>query len=118
MAANPVPFSQLNVSTHTAPDESVITCSGRLTSDTVSSLQNAVAGLLPQTKSIAIDLTDVTFVDSMGLGALVGLYVSAKRAGSKLRVINLNARIKDLFSLTHLGTVLCEGRDPESIGLP
>jgi anti-anti-sigma factor len=74
--------------------------------------------LLPATKSIAIDLTNVTFMDSMALGALVGLYISAKRSGSKLRVINLNQRIKDLFSITHLAAVLVEGRDPEYINLP
>ena len=118
MAANPVPLSELSVSTHIAPDESIVTCSGRITSNTVSSLQNVVRGLLPRVKAIAIDLTDVTFMDSMGLGALVGLYISAKRAGTKLRVINLNQRIKELFTITHLAAVLVEGRDPETITLP
>jgi anti-anti-sigma factor len=57
-------------------------------------------------------------MDSMGLGSLVGLYISAKRSGAKLRVINLNQRIKDLFSLTHLTAVLVEGRDPDYINMP
>lgn len=118
MAANPVPLSELNVTTKMSTVEPVVHCSGRVTSTTVSLLQNAVRGLLPTSKAIAIDLTDVTFMDSMGLGALVGLYVSAKRAGARLRVINLNQRIKELFSITHLGTVLCEGRDPDTISLP
>jgi anti-sigma B factor antagonist len=118
MAANPTPFSELSVNTQTGPDETVIFCRGRITSNTVSSLQNAVRGLLPATKSIAIDLTDVTFMDSMGLGAIVGLYISAKRSGSRLRTVNLNARLKELFSITHLAAVLVEGRDPDYINMP
>ncbi len=44
-------------------------------------------------------------MDSMGLGTIVGLYVSAKAAGSQLRVINLSKRIYDLFSVTNLLTM-------------
>ena len=118
MAANPIPFSELNLTTEATPDETIIHCSGRITSTTIATLQSAVRALLPATHAVAIDLTDVTFMDSMGLGALVGLYVSCKKAGTRLRVINLNQRIKDLFSLTHLGAVLCEGRDPDYFSLP
>jgi len=118
MAANPIPFSQLNVSTELGGEEAVVRCSGRITSDTVSPLQNAVRNLLPDRKSIAIDLTDVSFMDSMGLGAIVGLYISCRKSGTKLRVISLNQRLKDLFSLTHLTDVLVEGRDPNFINTP
>jgi anti-anti-sigma factor len=118
MAANPIPFSELTITTETAANETVVHCQGRITSNTIGQLQSTVRGLLPDTKAIAIDLTDVNFMDSMGIGAVVGLYVSAKRAGSKLRVINLNQRIKDLFSITHLTAVLVEGRDPDYINLP
>jgi anti-anti-sigma factor len=57
-------------------------------------------------------------MDSSGLGAIVGLYVSAKAANSRLKLINLNQRLKELFSITRLGQVLVEGRDPEELGLP
>ena len=118
MAANPIPLSELNISTEVTPTETIVRCHGRVTSTTLNQLQTAVRSLLPETKTIAVDLSDVTFMDSMGLGSLVGLYISAKRAGSKLRVINLNQRIKDLFSLTHLAAVLVEGRDPDYINMP
>jgi anti-anti-sigma factor len=48
-------------------------------------------------------------MDSSGLGAMVGLYVSAKTAKHQLKLINLNQRIKELFSLTRLGDVF--GKD-------
>lgn len=118
MAANPIPLSELNITTEVTPIEMIVRCQGRVTSSTLSKLQTSVRSLLPDTKAIAVDLSDVTFMDSMGLGSLVGLYISAKRSGAKLRVINLNQRIKDLFSLTHLTAVLVEGRDPDYINMP
>lgn len=118
MAANPVPLSPLDITTETTATETILHCQGRITSNTLETLQASVRALLPQTKAIAVDLTNVNFMDSMGIGALVGLYISAKRAGSKMRVINLNQRIKELFSITHLAAVLVEGRDPDYINLP
>jgi anti-anti-sigma regulatory factor len=38
----------------------------------------------------------------MGLGAIIGLYVSAKSAGVRLEVINLSARVRQLFSITNM----------------
>ena len=73
-------------------------------------MQTAVRELMPQTKSIVLDLTDVNHMDSSGLGAIVGLYVSAKRQGCVLKLINLNQRLKDLFRITKLGTIF-EGHE-------
>ena len=55
--------------------------------------------------TVNLDLTDVSYMDSSGLGAMVGLYVSAKTAKSQLKLINLSPRVKELFSLTRLGDV-------------
>jgi len=44
-------------------------------------------------------------MDSSGLGAIVGLYVSAKRQGCALRLINLNQRLKELFRITKLAKI-------------
>ena len=60
----------------------------------------------------------MTYMDSAGLGAIVGLYVSARTAKSQLKLINLNERLKELFSITRLGQFLAEGRDPNDLGLP
>jgi anti-anti-sigma factor len=53
-----------------------------------------------------------SLLDSSGLGTIVGLYVSAKRAKSELKVMHLNERLKELISLTRLGEFLADGRDP------
>jgi len=50
-------------------------------------------------------------VDSMGLGTLVRLYVSAKSAGSCIELINLGKQIRELLGITNLITVfgdMCE----------
>ena len=48
------------------------------------------------------DLAELTFVDSMGLGTLVQLYVSAKSGGSCLELINLGKQVRELLGITHL----------------
>jgi anti-sigma B factor antagonist len=69
-------------------------------------LKNEIAALIYQDKHIVLDLTEVDFIDSSGLGAIVSAYTGAKRVGRELRVINLMPRVKELFSLTRLSTVL------------
>jgi anti-sigma B factor antagonist len=49
-----------------------------------------------------LDLTDVTHCDSMGLGAVISLYVSSKSHGCNLELINLGQSVRQLFSMTNL----------------
>jgi len=118
MAASPIPTSELELATERAPTETTVRCTGRITSDTTQSLKTTVKPLLSESKTIVLDLTNVSYVDSSGLGAIVGLYVSAKAAKCQLKLINLNQRLKELFSITRLGQVLTEGRDPGQVSIP
>lgn len=111
MAANPaVPTPQLNLQTEKTPSETIIRCSGRIVSATIDQLQAAVRELIPDKKRIVLDLTNTSFVDSSGLGALVGLYVSGRRGGAPLKLVNLTPRLKDLFTMTNLAPIF-EGHD-------
>jgi anti-sigma B factor antagonist len=58
--------------------------------------------LIPGSKRIVLDLTDLGYMDSSGLGSIIGLYVSVKTAGGRLEVINLSARVRQLFSITNV----------------
>jgi anti-sigma B factor antagonist len=118
MATNPVPISELNLTTDRTPTETIVHCTGRITSDTSQSLKTTVKPLFSESKTVVLDLTNVSYLDSSGLGAIVGLYVSAKTANSQLKLINLNHHLKELFSITRLGQFLAEGRDPEDLGMP
>jgi anti-sigma B factor antagonist len=118
MATNPAPASELGLTTETTAKEIVVRCTGKITSNTIQSLKTTVKPLFSERKTVVLDLTNVTYLDSSGLGAIVGLYVSAKTASGQLKLVNLNHQLKELFSVTRLGQFLAEGRDPNDLALP
>lgn len=80
----------------------IVRCSGKLVTSSTGILQTEVRSLLPGAKRIVLDLTDLGYMDSSGLGSIIGLYVSVKSAGGSLEVINLSARVRQLFSITNV----------------
>lgn len=89
-------------------DGAVVRCRGKLVAGVNELLYANVSGLIAGSKRIVLDLTDLTHMDSMGLGTVVRLYVSAKSAGCELKLINLGKRIRDLFAITHLLSIIGE----------
>jgi anti-anti-sigma factor len=80
-----------------------IVCHGRVVSETAGQLKEAVKPLIPLGGRIILDLTDVSYMDSSGLGTLVGLKVSALKEGYiKLELLNLSPRVKELLRLSNL----------------
>jgi anti-sigma B factor antagonist len=80
-----------------------VTCHGRLVAGTSNTLKDAVKPLIAEGGSIIVNLADVEFVDSSGLGALVGLKVSAIGAGyCTLEFTHLSKRVMELMRLTNL----------------
>ena len=118
MAPNPSPVSQLGMATDRTPTEIVVHCTGKITSDTSQQLKATVKPLLSESKTVLLDLTKVTYMDSSGLGAIVGLFVSAKAVKGRLKLINLNQHLKEIFSITRVGQVMAQGRDPDDVILP
>ena len=64
--------------------------------------EDRVKALLPKNRRVILDLTDLGYMDSSGLGTLVGLYISAKGANCRLELVNLSPRIRELLSLTNV----------------
>jgi anti-sigma B factor antagonist len=110
MSATPSPIQELNLETTKNPEETIVRCTGKITSSSSALLQSTVRNLIPETKCVVLDLTNVSYMDSSGLGAVAGLYFSAKRQNSRLKLINLNQRLKELFRLTNLASVF-EGHE-------
>lgn len=80
-----------------------VVCHGRLVAGTTDALKDTVKPLIAEGGNIIVDIGDVQFIDSMGLGALVGLKVSALAAGyCTLQYENLSKKLQDLVSMTHL----------------
>jgi len=105
MAANPNPIPELSLETVKTPEETVVRCTGRITSGTTALLQTTVRSLIPGTQCVVLDLTNVTYLDSSGLGAIIGVYLSAKRQHCGLKLIKMNERLQELFRITRLASV-------------
>jgi anti-sigma B factor antagonist len=107
-ASQAPPARQLNLHTYAWEDATVVRCTGRLTAETSQQLKSEVKSLLPQKRRVILELTDLAYMDSSGLGALVGLYISAKSAKCELQLHNLSPRIRDLLSLANVLSVFEE----------
>ena len=69
-------------------------------------VRDRVGSLLHQGRGqLLIDLAQVSYVDSAGLGELVSSYVTSKNAGGSLKPVNVTKRLKDLLTITKLVTV-------------
>jgi anti-sigma B factor antagonist len=86
----------------------VVRCHGQLVAGVCHELYDRVHPMFPGAKHIVLDLTDLERMDSLGLGTVVRLYVSARGEGCKLRLVNLGKRVSDLLGMTHLLHVLTE----------
>lgn len=81
----------------------VVKCHGRLISDNADEIRKVVQPLIQQGGRIALDFADLDYLDSSGLGAIVGLKVSAINRGlCVLELRNLTPRVKQLLSITNL----------------
>ena len=80
----------------------IVHCHGKLVAGATGILSDGVHQLLPDAKRIILDLSELKHTDSMGLGTLVRLYVSAKSAGSSLELTHLSQQIRNLLGLTNL----------------
>src|SRR6185437_3426252 len=61
--------------------------------------------LIPHSKRIVVDLKEVGWMDSAGIGTLVGLYVTARKAGCEFLLVNYNKAVRDLLGISHLLSV-------------
>ena len=86
-------------------DDSEVRCNGRLVAGVNDRLHLEVSQLIPSSKRILLDFTDLSHMDSTGLGTLVRLYVSAKSAGCALQLYNVGKPIRQLLGITHLISV-------------
>jgi len=94
--------AQFSLAVNVQPDVTTVRCSGRLMVESGNILRTEVHKLIKPGGRIVLDLTDVTHCDSMGLGAVISLYVSSKSAGCRLELINLAQKVRQLFSMANL----------------
>jgi anti-sigma B factor antagonist len=81
--------------------------------DEIGALRDAIHGLISQgKKKIILNLAGVDYIDSSGVGELVGCYTSVRSAGGELKLLNLTQKVQDVLHVTKLYTVF-DVRDDE-----
>ena len=85
----------------------VLDLSGRITLGEGSvQLRDAVRDLLAKgSKNILLNLADVNYIDSSGIGELVSAYTTVRNQGGELKLLNLTKKVHDLLQITKLYTV-------------
>jgi anti-sigma B factor antagonist len=85
----------------------IIDLSGRITiGEGTVVLRDAVRSLLQRhEKNILLNLADVSYIDSSGIGELVSSFTTLSSQGGKLKLLRLTKKVHDLLSITKLLTV-------------
>jgi anti-sigma B factor antagonist len=101
-----MPTENLHIDTKpgNAPDIKIMKLVGSLNIHTIFGFQEATRA--ETTPKLIIDFGGITYVDSAGLGALVGAYVAAQRHNRRLAVTGLNTQVKALVDMTHVGQLI------------
>ena len=97
----------MKTSTRQVDGVTVVDLSGRITLGEGSVvLRDAIRELLGQGhKKILLNLGDVTYIDSSGIGELVSGFTSVRNQGGELKLLNLTKKVHDLLQITKLYTV-------------
>lgn len=97
----------IKIEERVAGDVTILNIVGRLTIDEAAQhLKKDIEGLISRDRlHVVLNLAQVPYIDSGGLGQLVASYGSVKKAGGAMKLLNVNSRNHDLLSITRLVTV-------------
>ena len=100
-------MANLNIKERQAGDVTILDLSGKITIGEGSvQLREAVRRLLDEgKKKILLNLGDVTYIDSSGIGELVSAFTTVRNQGGDLKLLNLTKKVHDLLQITKLYTV-------------
>jgi anti-sigma B factor antagonist len=97
----------LRITERQVGDITVLDLSGLLVLDDGDAVfRDAVNDLIARDRlSMVVNLADVTYIDSAGIGVLIGRYLGVKRRGGEMKLANLTSRSHRVMTITHLLTV-------------
>src|SRR6266704_68663 len=97
----------MKIETRTVGDVHILDCSGKITlGEGTMSIRNAVRDILKNGgKKILLNLGDVNYIDSSGIGELVSGFTTVSNQGGSLKLLNLTKKVHDLLQITKLYTV-------------
>ena len=108
----------MTTSTRQAGSVTIVDIGGRIVlGEESAALRELVCELLSRgQKNILFNLGDVNYIDSSGLGNLVGAFTSVRKQGGELKLLNLTNKVNDLMQITRLYTVF-EIMDDEAVAV-
>jgi anti-sigma B factor antagonist len=97
----------MKISTRQIDGITIVDCSGRITLGEGSvTLRDTIGQLLGKgQKKILLNLGDVNYIDSSGIGELVSAFTTVRKQGGDLKLLNLTKKVHDLLQITKLYTV-------------
>ena len=97
----------VKLNTRQVGDVSVMDVAGRITlGEGSAALRDALREMVGKNqKKILLNLGEVSYIDSSGIGELVSGFTTVTNSGGTLKLLNLNKRVKDLLQITKLYTV-------------
>ena len=109
----------MHIEERTVGDVVIVGVSGKITLGDGGdvALKDKMRSLVQQgTKKVLLNLGDVSYVDSAGLGEIVQSYATVTKNGGSLKLLNVTKRIKDLLSITKMLTVFeCHDSEAEAL---
>lgn len=104
----------LAVDTREVSHVTILDVRGRIVlGDEIGELRDAVRNLISEgKKKIILNLAEVDYIDSSGVGELVGCFTTVRNAGGELKLLNLSQKVHDILNVTKLYTVF-DVRDDE-----
>lgn len=99
---------RLTMNVREAGNVTIVDLNGRLVfGEETGGLRETVATILRTgKKNILLNLADISFIDSTGVGQLVACYVTAENSGASLRLVNRQKHVPDVLRLTRVDTVI------------
>ena len=96
----------LKIETRQADGVTIVSCQGRIVfGEEATELRENLKRILSSTRQVVLNLAGVAYIDSGGLGTLVGVYSSARAAGADIKLTGLGQRLRDVLQITKLVTV-------------
>ncbi len=108
----------MKLTTRQVDGVTILDLSGRITLGEGSvQLRDAIRDLLAKgQKLILLNLADVNYIDSSGIGELVSAYTTVRNQGGELKLLNLTKKVHDLLQITKLYTVF-DVKDDEATAI-
>jgi len=97
----------MKISTREVDDVTIVDIAGRITlGEETGALRKTVRDLLDKgKKKIVVNLAEVHYIDSSGVGELVGSFTATRNQGGDLKLANLTEKVHDLLQITKLYTI-------------